>query len=63
MIPEQVIVVMTAKDVGKTRGRTEPRMGESCGRTKSTAEYMNLELKGEAKSGYVNKVSSIYKSI
>lgn len=30
MIPEQVTVVMPAEDVGKTRRRMEPRMGELC---------------------------------
>lgn len=39
-ILEQIMVVMPTK----TRGRREPRMGESCGHTNATAEYMNLEL-------------------
>ena len=48
----------------KARGRMEPRMGESCGCTKSIVENMNLELKGEAKSGYVNKgIISIQKCL
>lgn len=50
MIPEQFMVVMPLKDMGKTRERVELRMGELRGVAKSTTEYMFLELKGEAKS-------------
>lgn len=49
MIPEQFMVVVPLKDMGKTRGRVL-RTGELCGVAKSTAEYIYLELKGETKS-------------
>lgn len=46
VISEQFMVVMSLKDMGKMRGRVELRMGVTCGDIKSTAEQMNLELKG-----------------
>lgn len=55
MILEQVMIVMPAKDVGSTRRRMESRMGEPRGHARSTAEYMNLELRGETKPGCVNQ--------
>lgn len=63
MIPEQFMVVMPLMGMGKTKRRVELRMGESCGEAKLTAEYMNLELKGEAKAQYVIRQSSICKRI
>lgn len=63
MIPEQFMVVMPLTGMGKARGGVELRMGESRGEAKLTAEYMNLELKGEAKAQYGIRQSSICTSI